>query len=165
MLTARAEYRLRLRADNAEARLTPLAIAAGCASAERTSRFAADREERDRIEKLIVPHLPELDPSVLLQRASGLAGRNARILGEAIEDHRYAPYVERQRAEIARMRADESVRIPADLDYDMVAGLSREMAERLKLARPSTLGAAARIRGITPAALAAILVHSRRKAA
>ncbi len=165
MLTARAEYRLRLRADNAETRLTPLAIAAGCASAERTSHFAADREERDRIERLIVPHLPELDPSVLLQRAPGLAGRNARILGEAIEDHRYAPYVERQRAEIARMRADESVRIPADLDYDMVAGLSREMAERLTLARPSTLGAAARIRGITPAALAAILVHSRRKAA
>jgi tRNA uridine 5-carboxymethylaminomethyl modification enzyme len=165
MLTARAEYRLRLRADNAEARLTPLAIATGCASTERIKHFEADRAERDRIEKLIVPHLPELDPSVLLQRVPGLPGRNARILGEAIEDHRYAPYVERQRAEIARMRADESVRIAADLDYDMVAGLSREMAERLKLARPSTLGAAARIRGITPAALAAILVHSRRKAA
>jgi len=63
------------------------------------------------------------------------------------------------------MRANDSVGIPPDLDYAKVAGLSNEMAERLAAARPSTLGAAARIRGITPAALTAILVHARRKAA
>jgi tRNA uridine 5-carboxymethylaminomethyl modification enzyme len=63
------------------------------------------------------------------------------------------------------MRADEAIRIPADLDYAAVAGLSVEMIERLSAARPATLGAASRIRGVTPAALAAILVRSRRKAA
>ncbi|HEX8262019.1 MAG TPA: tRNA uridine-5-carboxymethylaminomethyl(34) synthesis enzyme MnmG, partial [Allosphingosinicella sp.] len=78
------------------------------------------------------------------------------------EDHRYAPYVERQQAEVARLRADEAVRIPADLDFAAVPGLSAEMVERLSAARPDTLGAARRLRGITPAALAAILVHSRR---
>ena len=77
----------------------------------------------------------------------------------------YAPYVARQQAEIDRLRSDEAVRIPAGLDYAALSGLSNEMVERLSAARPSTLGAAARLRGITPAALAAILVHARRKAA
>jgi tRNA uridine 5-carboxymethylaminomethyl modification enzyme len=87
------------------------------------------------------------------------------VIDEAVEDHRYAPYVARQESEIARLRSDEAVRIPADLDYAAVPGLSNEMVERLSLARPATLGAASRIRGITPAALAAILVHARKKAA
>jgi tRNA uridine 5-carboxymethylaminomethyl modification enzyme len=87
------------------------------------------------------------------------------VVDEAVEDHRYAPYVERQQAEVARLRSDENVRIPPDLDYGSIAGLSVEMIERLEAARPPTLGAARRIRGVTPAALAAILVHSRRKAA
>ena len=86
-------------------------------------------------------------------------------LEEAIQDHLYAPYVARQQAEIERLRADEAVRLPADLDYAALPGLSNEMVERLSAARPATLGAAARIRGVTPAALAAILVHARRKAA
>jgi tRNA uridine 5-carboxymethylaminomethyl modification enzyme len=87
------------------------------------------------------------------------------LLEEAIEDHRYAPYLERQDAEIARLRSDDLVRLPLGLDYAAVAGLSNEMVERLTLVRPATLGAARRIRGLTPAALAAILVHARRKAA
>jgi tRNA uridine 5-carboxymethylaminomethyl modification enzyme len=84
---------------------------------------------------------------------------------EAIQDHRYAPYVARQRSEVARLKADEAVLLPEYLDYARIPGLSTEMVERLSLARPSTLGAASRIRGITPAALAAILVSARRKAA
>jgi tRNA uridine 5-carboxymethylaminomethyl modification enzyme len=84
---------------------------------------------------------------------------------EAVQDHRYAPYIARQQSEVARLKADEAVLLPADLDYSQIAGLSNEMVERLSLARPSSLGAASRIRGITPAALAAILVHARRKAA
>jgi tRNA uridine 5-carboxymethylaminomethyl modification enzyme len=94
-----------------------------------------------------------------------LADRDRARVEEAVQDHRYAPYVERQRSEIARMRADDAVRIPSELDYARVAGLSNEMVERLGRARPATLGAASRIRGITPAALSLILVHARRKAA
>jgi tRNA uridine 5-carboxymethylaminomethyl modification enzyme len=94
-----------------------------------------------------------------------LRGAGSAELDEAIQDHRYAPYIARQQAEIARLRSDQAVRIPMDLDYGGIAGLSNEMVERLSAARPATLGAASRIRGITPAALAAILVHARRKAA
>jgi len=86
-------------------------------------------------------------------------------LEEAVQDHRYAPYVERQKSELTRLRSDEKLRIPPDLDYAAIAGLSSEMVERLTAVRPSTLGAAGRIRGITPAALAAILVQARRRAA
>jgi tRNA uridine 5-carboxymethylaminomethyl modification enzyme len=178
MLTARAEYRLRLRADNAAARLTPLAIAAGCVSASRRRHFEAGRRERARIEEILVAaggkgalrlagrlRFPETDAEALIALAPELAGFTPAILEEAIQDHRYAPYVARQQAEIDRLRADEAVRIPAGLDYAAVSGLSNEMVERLSAARPATLGAAARIRGVTPAALAAILVHARRRAA
>jgi tRNA uridine 5-carboxymethylaminomethyl modification enzyme len=176
MLTARAEYRLRLRADNAAARLTPRAIAAGCVAAARRTHFAAAQAERAWIEDILVRReggmslaerlrFPETDAQALIGLAPELAGVSAGALEEAIQDHRYAPYVARQQAEVDRLRADEAIRLPADLDYQRVAGLSREMIERLERACPATLGAAARIRGVTPAALAAILVHARRKAA
>jgi tRNA uridine 5-carboxymethylaminomethyl modification enzyme len=192
MLTARAEYRLRLRADNADARLTAHAIAAGCVSAGRRSHFEASRRERNRIEQLLTINVsgaylnasgvavrddgvkrclsewlrfPELDLEGLLRLAPELRDCAPGQVEEAVQDHRYAPYIARQQSEVARLKADEAVLLPADLDYSQIAGLSNEMVERLSLARPSSLGAASRIRGITPAALAAILVHARRKAA
>ncbi|PWG02494.1 tRNA uridine-5-carboxymethylaminomethyl(34) synthesis enzyme MnmG [Sphingosinicella humi] len=192
MLTARAEYRLRLRADNADARLTPQAIAAGCVSAERRRAFAESRERRAAVEAHLAPHFsgrqlndggvavrddgvkrslaewlrfPELDRDGLIRVAPALAPCDSAALDEAIQDHRYAPYVARQQAEIAKLRADEAVRIPEDFDYRSVPGLSTEMVERLSTTRPPSLGAASRVRGVTPAALAAILVHARRKAA
>jgi tRNA uridine 5-carboxymethylaminomethyl modification enzyme len=191
MLTARAEYRLRLRADNAEARLTPKAIAAGCVSEARRRHFEAAQADRAQIEAALSRaftggelgaagasvrddgvrrpltewlRFPEVDRSVLIRLVPALERFGGR-LEEAIQDHRYAPYVARQQSEIARLQSDESVVLPADLDYARIAGLSNEMVERLSASRPATLGAAARIRGITPAALAAILVHARRKAA
>jgi tRNA uridine 5-carboxymethylaminomethyl modification enzyme len=192
MLTARAEYRLRLRADNAEARLTPMAIAAGCVAHPRAAHFAKRQAERAAIENHLEQafsgtelqrhsiavrddgvrrplsgwlRYPELDRAALLRAAPALAAYRSLLLDEAIEDHRYAPYLERQAAEVARLRGDDSVRLPADLDYLSVPGLSNEMIERLALVRPPTLGAARRVRGVTPAALAAILVHARKKAA
>jgi tRNA uridine 5-carboxymethylaminomethyl modification enzyme len=84
---------------------------------------------------------------------------------EILEDAHYAPYLERQAAEIADLRRNERVLIPAGFDFATIGGLSSEMVERLERARPDTLAAAGRIRGITPAALAALLVHVRRRAA
>jgi tRNA uridine 5-carboxymethylaminomethyl modification enzyme len=192
MLTARAEYRLRLRADNAEQRLTPQAIAAGCVSPEREAHFKDRQAERAGIEVALATPLrardlveagiavrddgaerslaewlrfPEVDADALVRVVPGLAARRPDLLDQAIQDHRYAPYVERQGSEIARLKADEAVRIPADIDYSAIAGLSNEMVERLSAARPASLGAASRLRGITPAALAAILVQARRQAA
>jgi tRNA uridine 5-carboxymethylaminomethyl modification enzyme len=192
MLTARAEYRLRLRADNAEARLTPIAVSAGCVSEARRRRFDASRHERARVEELLQEgfagselvragidvkadgvrrsiaewlRFPEIDRDSLLRLLPAIRDAAPAILDEAVQDHRYAPYLVRQESEVARLRSDEAVHIPADLDYAHVAGLSNEMVERLSCARPATLGAASRIRGITPAALAAILVHARRRAA
>jgi tRNA uridine 5-carboxymethylaminomethyl modification enzyme len=192
MLTARAEYRLRLRADNADTRLTPQAIEAGCVSDGRLSNFRESHGERSRINGLLETRFsaaqlkevgvdvredgikrsladwlrfPELDRAGLYALIPQLRDCRNRELEEVIQDHRYAPYVARQGNEIARLKADEAVRIPEDLDYAGIAGLSNEMVEKLSTARPTTLGAASRIRGITPAALAAILVHARRQAA
>lgn len=192
MLTARAEYRLRLRADNAESRLTRRALEAGCVSSSRRKLFERREMERARIRHLFTGvaspsevraagagvrddsarrsvadwlRFPELNRVVLGKLVNGLEQCRDDLVVEVIEDCRYAPYVARQEGEVAKLKADDAIRIPADLDYSSVAGLSNEMVERLNLARPSTLGAAGRIRGITPAALAAILVQSRRRAA
>jgi tRNA uridine 5-carboxymethylaminomethyl modification enzyme len=190
MLTARAEYRLRLRADNAEARLTPKAMAAGCVSVERQAHFHARQEERLKIEAALGNQFggsalreasvavrdegpkrplsewlrfPEVDADALLRLVPGLGAYKRALLEEAVQDHRYAPYLERQRSEVERLRSDEAVRLPEALDYSAIPGLSNEMVERLSLARPNTLGAASRVRGVTPAALAAILVDARRR--
>jgi tRNA uridine 5-carboxymethylaminomethyl modification enzyme len=176
MLTARAEYRLRLRADNAATRLTPKAIAAGCVSPERRTRFEARQAERQVVETILSRRIekqtlverlryPETDAAALIALAPELGAVHPGVLEEAIQDHRYAPYVARQDDEIARLRSDDAVRLPGALDYAAIPGLSNEMVERLSGVRPDTLGAASRIRGVTPAALAAILVHARRKAA
>ena len=170
MLTARAEYRLRLRADNAEARLTPKAIAAGCASDERRKHFERRWEARARIAALLdapTMALNSTDTGVqsLIAAEPALGEFATDLIEEAVQDRRYAPYVSRQEKEVAALRADEQVRLPCALDYALIPGLSTEMVERLSVAKPTTLGAAARIRGVTPAALAAILVQARRKAA
>ena len=91
-----------------------------------------------------------------------LKAGDADLMAEIEEDARYAPYLERQESELRDLRANEQISLGDDLDYSAIAGLSNEMVERLTTARPDSLAAASRIRGITPAALAAILVHARR---
>lgn len=144
MLTARAEYRLRLRANNASTRLTGLGIEAGCVGAERRAWYQ-DREARRSD-----PELARADPE---------------LTAELEEDAHYAPYVARQEAELRELRAAESLKLARDFPFSDVAGLSHEMAERLEIARPDSLAAAGRVRGISPAALAALLVHARKLSA
>jgi tRNA uridine 5-carboxymethylaminomethyl modification enzyme len=192
MLTARAEYRLRLRADNAETRLGPIGLAHGIIGETRATRLAERAILRETIEaELARPmtasemakagasvrqdgarrtlfdwaRFPEVDKALLLDLAPSLRDAPADLRAEILEDAHYAPYLQRQDSEIAELRRNERVHIPADFDYRAIGGLSTEMIERLDAARPDTLAAAGRIRGITPAALAAILAHVRREAA
>lgn len=193
MLTARAEYRLRLRANNASTRLTPLGIAAGCVGIERQAWFEARQQERARWDEALshevtgaelgrhdlpvradVGRLPLREwlrfGGIDLQALSpwidrDLAGGDAELAEEVAEDAIYAPYLERQERELKDLRASEALPLPEDFPYDQTPGLSREMVERLSKARPGTLAAAGRLPGITPAALAALLVHARRMAA
>ncbi|MBA2935505.1 tRNA uridine-5-carboxymethylaminomethyl(34) synthesis enzyme MnmG [Sphingomonas sp. CGMCC 1.13654] len=148
MLTSRAEHRLHLRADNAEARLRVTAVASGAISDAKA--VAMERRALQR------------------KRAAALAGNEdagsediPRAIREEIEtDRHYAPYVQRQRSEVARLRSDRT-RLPVGFDFMSVGGLSSEMIERLSLARPDSVEQASRINGITPAALTALLVAAR----
>ena len=192
MLTARAEYRLRLRADNAESRLGPIGLVHDIIGPDRAARLAARKQQRALIEADLAREMtatemaragasvrqdgvrrslfdwarfPEVDRALLLTLAPALMEAPADLRAEMLEDAHYAPYLDRQDAEIADLRRNERIYIPADFAFQGVGGLSAEMIERLDAARPDTLAAASRIRGITPAALAAILVHVRRVAA
>ena len=139
MMTARAEHRLSLRADNATSRLGEAALAAGCVSTRRRT---------------------QIDKHMKLRGTTLWAETN-----EGRADALYAPYVERQAREWEAVRRDSAVWIPASLDYATVPGLSSEMVERLTAVRPETLDQASRIHGVTPAALSAVYVAASRRAA
>ena len=139
MMTARAEYRLYLRADNAMSRLGEDALASGCLSKERREQILRRSELRD------TPAWGETE--------------------EGQADALYAPYIERQRREWDALSRDSSFMLPLDIDFTSVPGLSNEAAERLTASRPETLDQASRISGITPAALAALRVAAARRAA
>lgn len=187
MLTARAEYRLRLRSDNAHTRLTPMAIEAGAVDKDRMDAFnhraqmkataldmmsspisadvlmkqgvpvKPDAGKMSKLEWLRFPHVSIMD---LLDADSAEWPRE--LLLEIEQDGRYAPYLARQEAEIQDIAANEKITLANNVDYAAIAGLSNEMVEKLQSAKPENLAAASRLRGITPAALAAILVHAKR---
>jgi len=108
-------------------------------------------------------------PGMTIDRLSAIAPElvdiDGAIRAEIAEDAHYAPYVARHDAELKALAANEAIILDPALDYTAIGGLSREMVERLSKARPETLGQASRVDGVTPAALTAILVHSRRRAA
>ncbi|HTO18054.1 MAG TPA: tRNA uridine-5-carboxymethylaminomethyl(34) synthesis enzyme MnmG [Pseudomonas sp.] len=195
MFTSRAEYRLILREDNADLRLTEQGRALGLVDDTRWAAFEAKREgiarEEQRLKSTWVrPGTPEGEAIVqrfgtpltheynllnLLARpevdyagllaVSGATPVDPQVAEQVEIRTKYAGYIERQQEEITRLRASEDVRLPADIDYTAISGLSREIQQKLTQSRPETLGQAGRIPGVTPAAISLLLIHLKKRGA
>jgi tRNA uridine 5-carboxymethylaminomethyl modification enzyme len=193
MFTSRAEFRLRLRADNADQRLTARGEDLGCVGADRAHAFArraaaiaAARAEAESLSltpaeatragfhvtadgqrRNLVQLLTHKD--IGIENLAVLWPQIAawpRFAREQVEiDAAYLGYLERQDADVALFRRDEDLALPADLDYSAMGGLSNEAREKLSAVRPATIGQASRIEGVTPGALTALLAHVRRRRA
>lgn len=191
MFTSRAEYRLRLREDNADVRLTPIGRELGLVNEARFRAYTTKREavvllETQLAKRLVKPRSEDaarvaaatgesldkeahaLDlvrrPSVKLAALADALGFDAPAAAiEQLEiEAKYAGYVARQEREIERLKARDAIELPADLDYTSIEGLSNEIRDKLSTARPSTLARAASIPGMTPAALSVLLVYARK---
>jgi tRNA uridine 5-carboxymethylaminomethyl modification enzyme len=193
MFTSRAEYRLWLRADNADQRLTPRGLEIGCVGSRRAEMFhvkqqalAEAREVAGRLKlspsalaKRGIPinqdgvprsalellAYPEIGWDRLVSLWPELGPVRSDIAEQLTIDGRYNGYLARQRQDIAAYRSDEALILPRDLDYGAVGSLSNEVRQKLQAHKPATLGQAARISGVTPAALIALLKYVRRQAA
>ena len=193
MFTARAEYRLSLRADNADQRLTPVGIALGCVGAKRQAAweekrgalasaksFAAETNmtpneaqkhglpvNADGIRRSITDLLahPDIEWAQLQAIWPEMSGWAPAIRQQIETDAQYAGYLDRQKADIAAFRREERLRLPDDMDFLSLEGISNEVSQKLAAARPATLGQAARVDGITPAALTLLLHLAKRDTA
>ena len=198
MFTSRAEYRLSLREDNADLRLTPAAIEMGLVTTEQARYFEgkqqAIQDETARLKTIVIHpgtnaaqqietileqplareyHLSELlrRPNLSYQQLSTISELGPWLMDDKAAEQieiqaKYAGYIERQTDEIAKQLRQETHKLPADMDYYEIVGLSAEAQQKLTLARPETIGKASRLPGMTPAAISLLLVHlKRRKAA
>ncbi|MGH6951181.1 MAG: tRNA uridine-5-carboxymethylaminomethyl(34) synthesis enzyme MnmG [Vitreimonas sp.] len=191
MFTSRAEYRLSLRADNADQRLTPKGIELGCVGAARTAVFHVKMREIEAAREMaralqLTPAQAETRglkvnqdgqrrdalqllayPSVSFSQLTGIWPELGALSTQARQqleiDALYAGYLERQALDVEAFKRDEDLRLDTDLDYASVGGLSSEVREKLAHARPVTLGQASRIEGVTPGALTALLAHVKRE--
>ena len=191
MFTSRAEYRLALRADNADQRLTEKGIAAGCVGSDRADVFHVKHRALESARQLL--KTLTLSPAKAAQ-AGWAVNQDGRVrtaweylsykdidlnalsaiwpevsdiseeIGTQVEiEALYSSYLERQAEDVAALRRDENLMIPADLDYSGIGGLSNEVRQKLESVRPSTLGQAGRIEGVTPGALTALLGYVKRR--
>ena len=192
MFTSRAEYRLMLRADNADQRLTPLGIAAGCVSGTRRAAFETksarldagaallrslsltpdqaakvgltiNRDGRKRSAFDLLSY-PEIDLARLARIWPEIAALDETIAGQLATDARYAVYIARQELDVAAFRKDEAIAIPDGFAFERLPGLSNEIRQKLARHKPASLGQAARLDGMTPAALMLLLAHLKKGA-
>ncbi|HYJ58494.1 MAG TPA: tRNA uridine-5-carboxymethylaminomethyl(34) synthesis enzyme MnmG [Methyloceanibacter sp.] len=190
MFTSRAEYRLTLRADNADQRLTPVGLRSGCVGTERSAAFAAKAKRLDEGRALLeslsltpdeaakhglainrdgrrrsafdLLSYPDIDVARLLAIWPEIGRLDTGIAEQLAVDARYAVYVKRQEIDIAAFRKDEGIAIPDDFAFAALPGLSAELAQKLERHRPASLGQAARLDGMTPAALMLVLAHLKK---
>jgi len=195
MFTSRAEYRLILREDNADLRLTEKGRELGLVDDIRWAAFCAKREGIEREEQRLKstwvrpgsaegtaiaerfgsPLVREYSLLNLLARPeidyaslielTGDAGADPQVAEQVEISTKYAGYIERQRDEIERLRASENIALPVDLDYPSISGLSKEIQHKLSQARPQTLGQASRVPGVTPAAVSLLMIHLKKRGA
>jgi tRNA uridine 5-carboxymethylaminomethyl modification enzyme len=192
MFTSRAEYRLTLRADNADQRLTPRGLALGCIGELRAASFrrkfkalesarawarsvSVTPNEANRFGLVLkrdgqrrtaydLLSYPSLSLAALTRIWPELNSLDPKIVDQLEIDAKYAVYLDRQATDVERFRRDEALNLPGRLDYSSIPGLSMELRQKLGAVRPRTLGQANRIEGMTPAALALVALHARRKA-
>ncbi len=190
MFTSRAEYRLSLRADNADQRLTPAGLAAGCVGGARMQSFAAKMRQidsaRERLQSLsITPNeasargvrlnqdgirrtgwdllsYPEFEFDTVARLWPELENIDAPIGAQVKIEAAYSVYLDRQTSDIAAVEREEALAIPEEFDYRALSGLSHELVQRLERVRPASLGQAGRLEGMTPAATTLILTHLKR---
>ncbi len=190
MFTSRAEYRLKLRADNADQRLTPLGEQVGCIGAERRTAFGAKSNALQEASRMfetlsLTPteavraglsvnqdgrrrsafellSYPGIDLTALEGVWPEISDISPEIGGQIETDARYSVYLKRQEADIAAFRKDEAATIPRDIDYEVISGLSNEVRQKLTAQKPATVGQASRIDGITPAALMLLAAHVKK---
>ena len=195
MFTSRAEYRLVLREDNADLRLTETGRRLGLVDDARWQAFCTKREAIEREEQRLkstwvrpgtpvgdavanhygTPLAHEYNLLNLLSRPeidyagltaiTGTTEIDPQVAEQVEIKVKYAGYIERQQDEIEKLRASENIRLPVDIDYPAISGLSKEIQAKLSQARPETLGQASRIPGVTPAAISLLMIHLKKRGA